>query len=343
MTRDGHQTALQREPFVLGPEIRICGLVGKPRRYQTTYCLRLHPALKRQLKLGRWCVIVAKRPEALDFMGLFRQQDAKGNPELEKYVGLSAESGRLRAIARVFACWDMPKERIDLDETIRTALAIDMDEQCATTRFSIEIHPLHVPFAIRFRDSVSSWVGYRHMYARVAVGFVADIDKPVGRVAAFAFPLLGIDDGGAVICESARRRNNRFELCRVPLRVYILPQEVAEERLRKEEDQNQRRFRSSAMALKIANELPKLCIGLDVRDALDCGDLDAVRVRRSVRHVLFKEAVNFGVVASLSGLAIVETLRALDFSVNTVMVAGIAVSLGLPLALIVIRARAGIR
>jgi hypothetical protein len=155
--------------------------------------------------------------------------------------------------------------------------------------------------------------------------------------------LLGIDDGGAVICESARSRNNRFELCRVPLRVYILPQEVAEERLRKEEDQNQRRFRSSAMALKIANELPKLCVGLDVRDALDCGDLDAVRVRRSVRHVLFKEAVNFGVVASLSGLAIVETLRALDFSVNTVMVVGIAVSLGLPLALIVIRARAGIR
>lgn len=276
-------------------------------------------------------------------MGLVRPQDAERRPELEDFIGLSGPTARLRAIARVLASWDVPKEQVELDETIRTALAIDMDERRATEHFSIEVHPLDTPWGYGFGDALASWVGYRHMYARVAVGFVADIDKPVGRVAAFAFPLLGIEDGGAVFCEAARRRNSGFVLTKLPLRVYVLPQDIADERLKKEDDPAQRRFRSSGKTLRIANELPKLCIGHDIREALDCGDLDALRIRRSVRHVLFREAVNFGLVASLSGLAIVEVLMALEVSVAVGLAAGGAFSFGLPLALIVIRARGSIR
>jgi hypothetical protein len=79
-----------------------------------------------------------------------------------------------------------------------------MDDALATQHFTIEVLPLYVPLRYMLSEYfMKLLIGYRHMYARVSVAFVAYLDKPVGRVPIFAFPLLGIEDGGGVICESA--------------------------------------------------------------------------------------------------------------------------------------------
>ena len=326
----------------LGRDIMICGLTHKRRRDQNTYCMRLHPVMRRKLGLGDQCVITAKPAGDPEFEGLVRPEDAVASPDLADFVGLSPPQGRRRVIARVLSSRKTARNCIEIDETIRTALAMHMDETCATEKFEVEVRPLRTPLFWGLRDALTRVVGYRHMYARVGVGFVADIDKPIGRVPEFAFPLLGIDDGGAVVCETVERRGRAYRLRETPLRIYRMTGDILAERARKEADPAQRRFRSSSALLGLTNELPHLFIGLDMRDRLDCGDLDAVRVRRRVGNVLLEEAVNFGLVASLSSLAVVQTLLALDVPLVAGLIAAGVFSLLLPLLLIVIRARGAI-
>jgi hypothetical protein len=177
-----------------------------------------------------------------------------------------------------------------------------MDEANVTSLFEIRISPAQL-------TPWSEWLChlfcYRHMYARIAVGFIADIDKPVGRIPAFAFPLLGVPDGGRVICEVAMRekKGKHYVVRQLPIRVFCLSPEIQAEREKKE---GTGRFRSSEKLLGIDNELPKVFVGHNVRHLLKSGDLDVVRLRRSIPYVLTLESVNFGV-AAVAALVTIAT------------------------------------
>jgi hypothetical protein len=136
--------------------------------------------------------------------GLITETHTAENKQLSPYLNLSGPLPRLRAIAEVLTDSRLPEDEIEIDETLRTALGIEMDDALATQHFTIKVLPLYVPLRYMLSEYfLKLLIGYRHTYARVSVAFVAYLDKPVGRVPIFAFPLLGIEDGGGVICESA--------------------------------------------------------------------------------------------------------------------------------------------
>ena len=329
--------------YALRPEVRICGLLAKPSRYQTTYCIKLHPSMRHSLGLHSRCVITSRRRNGGTREGIVTEENALEDRSLASCVGLSPLNGRLRAIATVIASTAVDENELQIDETLRTALAIEMDEAEATDKYVIEVMPLDLPPLFQLKDLWCRFVGYRHMYARVGVGFIADIDKPIGRVPNFAFPLLGVEDGGAVMCESAIRSDGRYSLIQMPLRVYAMSAEIQSDREAKEKDPKLRRFRSSATILGIGNELPMIYFGHDVRSTLNVGDLDGVLLRRSVRYVLFQQAINFGIVSAISTLALMETFSSIGVTTATSVVLGFLLAVGVPFALVLVRVRGTIR
>jgi hypothetical protein len=298
-------------PLHLRREHLVTALMAKKgKRNQNTYCIRFHPDIKRRHGFGGTCVITARRYGRLDYEGLVDKDAVNDLPllNLAGFEGLSPPSARLRAIARVLTDKRRPEHEFEVDETIRTALGIPMDEEKVTEMFEISIWPLKISIWDHACDLASRLVGYRHMYARVGVGFIADIDKPICRVPIFAFPLLGIEDGGGVVCEAVCREGTGYKLNTIPLRAYSINAEIQAERKQKEQDKAQRRFRSSEELLGLKNELPRVFIGHGLREQLKSGDLDAIRIRRQATHILLREALAGGIVAALS---LIATLNAL--------------------------------
>jgi hypothetical protein len=301
----------------IGRDIVIAGLVGKPKRFRNTYCLRLHPNLARRLQISckRQCVVTAHRRDCSPFEGLVSEKDIRKDEALRVCLGLSATTGdkpdrsrtRIRVIASVIEDLKLHIEdpqlretHLEIDETLRTALGIQMDESSATAVFEVRVSSLPGTTGLKWlSERLCDLFGYRYVYARIGVGFVADIDKPIGRLPAFSFPLLGVPDGGRLICEIAVRdkQGRGYVIRKTPIRTFCLSPEIQSDREKKEKEGKERRFRSSKNLLGLDNELPLMFVGHDMRKEFDSGDLDVVRLRRSIPYILSIESINSGVAA----------------------------------------------
>jgi hypothetical protein len=308
----------------LSQDIVVRGLLGKPSRYYDTYCISLHPSLCSKLGIASkgQCVITGNKRGCEPFEGLVTEELVRDHDYLSACVGLSAvakESAsskdrksrtRIRTIATVIANpnLDKKKSEVFIDETLRTAMGIPMDhnENEVTKDFEIRICPLPRRMMRDAKEHISKlFFGYRHIYARVGVAFVADVDKNIGRLPTYAFPLLAVPEGGRIICEVAERdeKSEQYALKKMSVRVYSATPEIQAEREKKEG--NERRFRSSKAHLELSNELPRIFVGLEIRKTLNSGDFDVVRLRRSIPYVLVHESATFGINAISTFAAIV--------------------------------------
>lgn len=233
----------------LGQDIFVGPLLGKPRRIKT-YCIRVHPTMSKRLNIHprRPCILTAHRRDCDPIEGLVTSDHIKRDNSLEISRGLSAATdlpaepqrsrARIRVIARVLKDKKLDSNLVEIDETLRTGLGIPMDLAGLDVTKAFEIRASSVP---GLRTGWLRWLfGNRYVCARIGVGFIADIDKPIGRIPAFAFPLLGVPEGGRVICEVAYRhkKKHRYVIKKVPLNIFSVSAEIQEERRTKEDDPN---------------------------------------------------------------------------------------------------------
>jgi hypothetical protein len=308
------------------------------------YIIKVHPRLKRRLRLGAWATVVYEHPIA----GHPKWQEFRSNKLSEfltahcRVVKLSRrETARLQS-AEAPATADGIEHRVLVDQTIRNALGIPVMVGLSPAWIPMHLYPAHR--SNHFRDWIAGLMGRRYLYCRVAVSSVSDMEKGVARIPENCFPMLGTEEGSGVIVERSikcplnrKGQLTRFRIASLRMKAFVASEEFLNERKMLEDKFPARYFPAARLLYSpdvyeeiyrvMPTYIPTVAEGLEPdippffadyefrtrgldqdRHDLAMTPLTAVAIRREITDVFIRELQNFGIVLTISLYPLLESL-----------------------------------
>jgi len=151
------------------------------------YIIRLPRGRCRALGIDRWAAVVFEHPMSKN----------------EALADMPGVSGFMVVHCRVLDLPEAGDEPVaEIDQTLRNALGIPFTVGAEAQTLRVWVYPLKGlgPW-FRLREQMSSLLGRRFQFFRVAKAAVPDLEKDLVRVPCDYFPILGIPPGSSIICE----------------------------------------------------------------------------------------------------------------------------------------------
>ncbi len=271
---------------------------------KSDYIVRINSHTKRSLQLGSMCAIVHDKNVLL--------------PGMDTLV-----PRRFVVAARVVvaahdrhAPFSVPEGVAELDKSLRVALGISFNmvvgHEATHQPSFVYLCPLKTSFRWRLNERISRLFGRRVVHLRVNAAFPNDMEKNLGRIGAHNLQILGVGDGDVLKLDAVvRDADGSFKLRSMRLQSYPVDPDDYEERLRIEKSNGYVNYVDPFVALQVPQDIGRIFMDADARAVLGVSILEPVRLRRSIKHALMKETVDFGLLFGLSSLALFQVVQSL--------------------------------
>lgn len=228
-----------------------------------------------------------------------------------------ASTAGLEAMARCLpGPPDLPDDRIEIDETLRAALGLEIGEQVAYRAVSTTTrHPV-VDWALGESN---------HLVCRVQAAEFTIAERNICLLSPLALELLGVESGDEVVIEG-RAPEGGTEVAIARIKAFAVSQEIQESREALHGGDFGNRYPRAQDALGIAIDVAWIYLDQAVRARLGLGSqaLAVVRVRPSRRQQFRKELREMLLVLAIALVALVEVVPGGALKAGVVLVTGLA-------------------
>ncbi len=220
----------------------------------------------------------------------------------------------LRVYGVVFRDDSLGKDEICLDQTLRNGLGIPY-EQGQHRRLDLRLFPLRVSLFQRVRGAVTSWLGRRYLFLRIAKPYPPDIEKSICRASNDAPSLMGTDDGNRIVfvsCVKDEKDSDSYVLKNHSVKAFDLPDNMRAQRAKLEEqlsdEQWAARYVCAAKLLDVSPDIGWVFLDAHERKLLQVEPGDPIKVRRDFPDLLKRQLLEVGALLAISAIALTNLL-----------------------------------
>lgn len=318
------------------------------------YLLRLHPAMKRRLRVHKWAAVIFEHPiSKVSNLENF-PVDGESAPKPSDVSGFLVVHCRVSA----FPAASGDEGSAEIDQTLRNSLGIPWAIGAKNDVLKIYVYPASKAGGIG--EAISKWLGRRHIFFRVCRSSVGDAEKNFARVPAEYFDVLGMRPGDRIvverpICNSFDRRGRirSFKITRHSIKAHVATRSYLEERERSQKYDKRRYFPTreylydlnlfksyysddSLHSVVDDNDIPSIFFDSDFRsiDGPEFGmtPLTAVSVRRGLLDIFVREFQDFGLAFAIAAIPVFQGIKGLfSNGGHDVQLGYIGIGLSIPL------------
>ncbi|MBT6231147.1 MAG: hypothetical protein HOI47_31295 [Candidatus Scalindua sp.] len=240
---------------------------------------------------------------------------------------------------------------IRMDQTLRNALGIPF-EAGEHVRSDLAISPLKLTIRQRLLTVITSWLGRRYLFLRVAKLYPPDIEKNICRVPVDALSLMGTAEGNKVVlvgCVKPTKERPMYKLQNCSVKAFDINLEMSNRRSEEEEKQFEKRWAAryvnSGKLLSVEPDIGRIMLDSHVRKMLNVQPGDPIKVRRNFPDLFKHQLMEAGILLSISAIALTPLMPEYFKTSNYVwyVVASLSVSVGFAVLVIVLRLRARVQ
>lgn len=268
---------------------------------KSDYVVRINARMKRQLRLGSMCAIIHDKNILLPGMD---------TPVPRRFIVPARVAVAPSSRENAYAVSDGEAE---LDKSLRTALGISFDLVVGREAFHhpnyVYLCPLKASLRWRLGERISRIFGRRLMFLRINAAFPNDMEKHLAKISSHNLQILGTCSGDVLKLDAVvADHSGTFKIQSIRLQTYEVDPVDLNDRAQIEKAKTYVNYVDAHHALQVPQDVGRIFIDAEARAALGANILAPVRVRRSIRHALMKETVDFGLLFGLSSLALFQAV-----------------------------------
>jgi len=233
-------------------------------------------------------------------------------------------------------------DEIRMDQTLRNALGISFTTG-EHERSDLAIYPVKTTVLQKLRGIITSWLGRRYLFLRVAKLYPPDIEKNICRVPADALSLMGTDEGNRVVlagCVETAQDSRMYRLQNYSVKAFDLNVDMTTRRQNDEDVQIKKgwaaRYVKASKLLGVEPDIGRIMLDLHVRRALNVEPGDPIKVRRDFPDLLKRQLLEVGILLAISAIALTPFIPEGIKSTHYVLYVGISLGVSVVFAVLVI-------